>query len=479
MRPDFLLSIGLRYENQTNISSKTNFAPRLGIAWSPGAGGAKQPKFVFRGGAGIFYNRFSENTELQTLRFNGINQLSLFVSANDTDPVRRANVLALLAQPIFTLNGVTNVPTAAQIQAVLPATQSNTLFVVSPTFQAPYTMQAVFSVERAINSKFTVTTTFITARSLHQQRTRNINAPVCPLQINCTGALRPQPTLGNINEYESSGISKQNRLNLSFRATVSQKFSLFANYSLGFVKSDSDGGSPAYSYDLSGEYGRAGFDTRHSVFLFGSVTLPYGFSLNPNINFTSGRPFNITRGVDLNGDGANNERPTFGDLATRCTELRLTNSFCDVSGKTLTSIIPRNYGQGPSSFTVGMRFGKTFGFGKSAETRAGNDGAGGNRGGGAPQMIMMGGPGGGGHGGGGARMGGGGFGGGDGRKPYNLNFSIDVQNLFNTVNLSTPTGSLSSSRFGQSTSTVGGFGPFGGGGGGPNRRVTLNMRFNW
>ncbi|MBK8304233.1 MAG: carboxypeptidase regulatory-like domain-containing protein [Pyrinomonadaceae bacterium] len=488
MRPDLLVSIGLRYENQSNISSNYNFAPRLGIAWSPGAGGAKQPKFVFRGGAGIFYERFNENNTLQALRFNGVNQLSLLVSANDPDPARRAAALVLLAQPVFTLTGVTNVPTAAQILAVLPATQSNTLRTVSPVLQAPYTIQSVFSVERALTSKLTLTSTFIASKSLHQIRTRNINAPICPTGINCSGSLRPDPALGNINAYESSATSRQTRLNLNLRANISQKISLFANYGLGFVKSDADGGSPAYSYDLTGEYSRASFDARHSFFVFGNVTLPWGISVNPNIILTSGRPFNITRGVDSNGDGFFNERPTYGELKNRCVELNLTNSFCNVSGFDPSAILPRNFGQGPSSFTVGMRVGKTFSFGKSAQSVAAG-GAGGGRGGdsggrpgggggGAPQMVVMGGPGGGGGGGGMGmmRMGGGG---GDSRKPYNLNFSVEVQNLFNTVNLANPSGSLSNSRFGQSTSTGGGFGPFGGGGSGPNRRVNLNMRFSW
>jgi len=85
-------------------------------------------------------------------------------------------------------------------------------------------------------------------------------------------------------------------------------------------------------------------------------------------------------------------------------------------------------------------------------------------------------------------MGGGGgmFGGGNERKPYNLNLSINFNNLLNKVNFGAPVGNLLSGRFGQYTSTgggfFGGFGPGGGGGGGggsANRRIELQARFSW
>ena len=77
-------------------------------------------------------------------------------------------------------------------------------------------------------------------------------------------------------------------------------------------------------------------------------------------------------------------------------------------------------------------------------------------------------------------MGMGGMGGGGGeRKPYNLNLSVNFQNLLNTVNLGTPVGNISSSRFGLSTSTSG-FGGWGGGGSSAaNRRIELQARFSW
>jgi len=484
------LSLGLRYENQTNIKDNMNFAPRISVAWSPGAGGARQPKTVFRGGIGVFYERFSENLSLQANRFNGVNQLNFIVNANDSDPIRRQAAIALLNQPVFTLNGVTNVPTATQIQSFLPS--SSVVRTIADDLQSPYTIQTALSVERQLPSRTTLSVSYISAKTLHLLRARNVNAPICPLQINCNNAPRPDPTVGNIYQYESSGVLNQNQLIIGLRATPSAKFSLFGNYRLGFANGDTDGAGsfPAYSYDLSDEYGRSSFDIRHNLVLGGNFTMPWGISVRPFVIANSGRPFNITRGIDVNGDSLFTERPTFAQLSSRCNQLGLIDSFCNIGGQDPNAIIPRNYGKSPNSFTVNLQIGKNFGFGGSRTPLARNEqqgagrgrqGGGGNRGGGIPG----GGRGGGGGGGGGRGGFGGGFGGGNERKPYNLNVGLNFNNLFNNVNLGTPVGNISSSRFGQSTSISGAFGGFGGGGGGgggggsANRRVELQMRFSW
>ncbi len=488
VNPGLTLSFGLRYENQTNVSDNTNFAPRFSFAWSPGAGGARTPKTVFRGGFGIFYERFSENLTLQALRFGGTEQLDLIVSANETDPIRRAAAIALLQQPVFSLGGVTNVPTSAQILAALP--QSNTIRQVSGDLHVPVMSQWALGVERQLPSRTTLAAFYVGSRTQNVLRSRNINAPICPLQVDCINAPRPDPTQGNIFEYESTGTLDQNRLNLNIRSAFRTGFNLFANYSLGFAMGDSDGAGsfPAYSYDLSGEFGRSAFDIRHNFVMGGNFSLPWSISVSPFVIASAGRPFNITKGSDLNGDTLFTERPTFGELAAACSRWGITASYCNVADQDQSAIIPRNFGQGPGYFSVNLRLGKNFGFGKSAQPVAGSGDqpAGGQVGSGAIPGAGRGSRGGRGGGGGGGRRGAGGgggfFGGPEVRKPYNLNVGVSFNNLFNSVNFGSPVGNIASSRFGQSTSTSGGFGGFGrggDGGGSSNRRIELQARFSW
>lgn len=497
VRPDLTLSFGLRYENQTNISDNMNFAPRFSFAYSPGAGGARQPKTVFRGGAGVFFDRFGENFTLQSARFNGTNQLQYTLSTGSP----------LLSQPVFTLGGVTNVPTVAQISALTPG--AFTIRRVSEDLQAPTTYQWALSVERQLPYKIRSAIYYVGNRTIHQLRSRNINAPVCGFTFACPGsqqaakALRPDPTQDNIYQFESSGVSNQQQLIFNVNAQLNQKISLNANYNLGFARGNTDGAGsfPAYSYDLSGEEGNTFQDVRHVFRLFGSFQLPWKIRLNPFIIARSGVPFNIITGQDTNFDGQFAERPTFAALSSACTRRNLTASFCNnIDLSNPSAFIPRNYGRSPGFFTVNMNLSRTFGFGKSraqiaravdgqaqsaageganrpnSNAPAGGGGRGGNRGGGGGRGGQGGGPGG---------FGSGQFGTGS-DKPYNLTVGLNVSNLFNRANFNAPVGNINSPLFGQFTSiSGGGFGGFGGGGGGgfgggaANRRVDLSLRFSF
>ena len=84
LRPNLTLSLGLRWETQTNIHDWSDWAPRFGFAWAPGQSKKNpRPKLVLRGGFGMFYDRFGENNILTADRFNGVLEQQYTV----TDPV--------------------------------------------------------------------------------------------------------------------------------------------------------------------------------------------------------------------------------------------------------------------------------------------------------------------------------------------------------------------------------------------------------
>jgi hypothetical protein len=70
-KPNLTVSLGLRYETQTNIHDWLDFAPRIGMAWAPGGGAGRKPaKSVIRAGFGMFYDRFSMGNTLTAERYN-------------------------------------------------------------------------------------------------------------------------------------------------------------------------------------------------------------------------------------------------------------------------------------------------------------------------------------------------------------------------------------------------------------------------
>jgi carboxypeptidase family protein len=485
LRPNLSLTLGVRYEKQSNIDSKFNFAPRIFFAWAPGGTstgqlgqfGAGQPAFVIRGGFGIFYDRFTEQNTLGANRFNGVNQQRF----NINDP-------AVLSSIVFNADGtVTNIPTIDTL-----ASQPQVINRVSEDLQSPYTMISAINVEKQLPYKITAFALFVSINQRQNLVVRDINAP-----LPGTPTVRPNPALGNVFQWESAGYFNMKQFILGLRTQVNPALTIFANY-VG-VTSDSNtdcvfniqgGCYPSNSYDIDADKGRVPFLARHSFFLGGTIGVPkLKLSLNPFIIARTGQFFNIITGQDTNGDRLFRERPAFASASTLPANFRHTayGDF-DINPAPGAQIIPRNYGEGPGFFSVNLGISRTIGFGElpgaKAAAAAAAPSGGGARGGagvggaGAPRG------GGGGGGGGGQRAGGGGPGaagpGGAGaEKRYNLTFSVNINNLFNRTNLSTPVGNLNSPLFGQSLSTLGGFGDGGGNASSANRRISAGIRFNF
>jgi hypothetical protein len=445
LRPNVTLSYGLRFETQNNFGDHADFAPRLGLAWGIGGNAKNPPKTVLRVGSGMFYDRFSYDLFLRQARLNGATQQQFLVT-----------------NPQFYLF---NTPASASLPQSNPTTYQ-------PNFnlRAPYTIQTGISLERQLTKSANLSVTYLTSRGVHQFFTTNLN-PADPI----TG-LRPNGTNQNIFQYQSEGIFKQNQLIVNSSVRMGTKLSLFGYYTLGYANSDISGagGFPSNPFNVSEDYGRASFDIRHRVFFGGTMGLPYAFRISPFLVAQSGVPFNITTGQDLYQDSIFNTRATFGTCTTGATGVKATPYGCfNLTTQPGQTVIPINFAEGPSRFSLNLRLSKTFGFGKKTETT--NAGPGGPAAGGTFGRGP-GGPGGprGGGGGGGDR-GGGMFGGSPNNNRYNLTFSVSARNVFNNVNLGTPIGNLSSPLFGQANGLAGG--PYSSST--ANRRIDLQVSFNF
>jgi hypothetical protein len=474
--PKFSFSYGVRQEMQTHLQDKLNIAPRFSLAWTP------DKKSAVRVGGGVFYSRLNTGVTSRTISSDGIHQQNF-----------------IFARPDF----FQNIPTSFSGSSSRVST-----YVKDAELNAPYQMLGTVSYERQLPWKLAGTVSYTWNRGVHLLRTRNINAPI--------DGVKPQPDQGALFVYESTGISNRNQMSVNLRTGFSPRFTLGGSYTLAYTKSDTDGGSPANPYDLSIDYGRSSNDIRHNVFFFGSITTLWNIRLSPMVHISSGRPFNITTGRDINNDTVFADRPSFaniGDPGAIVTPYGVFNPN-PLSGD---DIIPRNFGDGPGQVNVSMGISRTFGFGPAiggfpgmsaaggngaANNNRGNNqqggnnrnnGQGGNNRGGSqnnnsqnsamgqvmnqagPMIARGGGPGGGGPGGGG--QGGGGFGGGGGmrggmfgaqtRHKYSITVDVRATNLLNHTNFFNYNGQLTSPFFGRSNSAD------------RPRRVEASVRFSF
>ena len=154
---------------------------------------------------------------------------------------------------------------------------------------------------------------------------------------------------------------------------MSKGFSLFVNFGTGRGKTDTDcifasigNCFPANSYNATSEYSRVGFIPSFNFFSGGTIILPkLKINLNPFIVISSGRPFNIVTGRDTNGDGLFTERPAFATAQTDPADLRHTKfGDFDLNPRPGQALIPRNYGLGPSYFSVNIGISRAIAFGE-------------------------------------------------------------------------------------------------------------------
>ena len=221
-----------------------------------------------------------------------------------------------LSQEQFVLSNPPCYPNPTQCQLTSSDT-SPTFYRGAPNLRAPYVIQTGASVERQLTKKATLAVTYLNSRGEHQFFLNNINAPLSP------GGPRPLGGTDNIYQYNSEGIFRQNQLITNFRVNAGAKLSLFGFYTLNYANSDLGSGSSSTATGVAGftsggslsnpmfisdqtdpmaDYGRASFDVHHRAVMGGTIGLPKAFRLNPFMIVSSGQPYNVMVGQDLNED---------------------------------------------------------------------------------------------------------------------------------------------------------------------------------
>jgi hypothetical protein len=175
LRSNLTFSFGVRWENESIVRDRNNFAPRIAAAYDP----FKSGKTVIRLGAGIFYNR----ALLRTIDDFTLGTQQLFFDTNDLiDPVngkllnadqRRAFIAANLSFP----RTLTADSALVRQFGVLNTGFSRRL---DPTLRIPESYQANLGFERELGRNFVFEANYTWNRGIHLWREFNVNAPRLP-----------------------------------------------------------------------------------------------------------------------------------------------------------------------------------------------------------------------------------------------------------------------------------------------------------
>ncbi len=443
LRPNLTLSLGFRWEAQTNINDYRDWAPRLAFAWAPGGGANHASKTVIRGGFGMFYDRFALANTLTADRYNGVVQQQYVIT-----------------NPNF-------YPTIPPISVIEAFKSPQIIQETDSSLRAPYIMQSALTLERQLPKNITASVTYTNSHGVHVLRSQDINAPLPgTYDPNKPGSGEfPYGTPNPIFLMTSAGLYNQNQVVTNLSARINPQISLFGYYVYNHAMSNTDGlGTfPANPYNYTGEYGPAATDIHNRFLMGGSLNTKWNFRISPFVIVQSGSPFNITSGNDQFGTTIFNARPGIATDPLKPGVVETQYGLLDPNPSPGEEILSRNYGRGPGLITMNVRIGKTFGFGPE---RGGGSAAAGPRPAGVPNLAAP----------GGMR---GLFSPPTTNHRFNFTISLSARNILNHNNPGPIIGNIQSPLFGMANQLAGGPNGEGFSENANNRRFELQTRFTF
>jgi hypothetical protein len=246
-----------------------NFAPRLGISYSPNA------TLVIRTGYGIFYSQDIGNAYFDMAR--NIAGRVTFTNANGVAPYGSSSLTWDNATPGASGGAVANLPASA------------VAFVVAASHKTTYAEQYLLNIQKQVGQNWSFEAGYQGAQSRHLYGFRNINIATpsgyVPNGAGTSVKFRtPFANMGGIQYVHDEGTGNYNAFSVKANRRFHGGFNLISSYT--FAKSLDDtsgvrvqGNDVLFPQDnrcLQCDYGPSAFDVKHRIVISGLYELPIG-----------------------------------------------------------------------------------------------------------------------------------------------------------------------------------------------------------
>ncbi len=348
VRPNLTVNLGLRYDGQTFTGANTNFSPRVGLAWNlPGK------STVIRAGYGIYYSEERANLEASAA-LNGPEGVFTYTAAPGQlgFPTSFAPIPAFPSGASLPARDITILPgQCGYLNQFLNVSQ---LRFCPNTFYNPYTQQWNFGIENEIAKGWLLSLDYIGSHTIHIEQPVDLNSPSAFVRTaagqtrsaNAANATRPIVPVANgyrqVLAYANLGSAFYDGLQVKLNKQLSRRLSLLLTYTwshdINTVEWDGTGQNPNdYSCLVTCEKATSLLNQTNRASLSGTYQFPWGITFDVWAQMGSGFPYNVTTGVDNNGDGNNSDRPF-------------------VNG----AVVPRDWGQGTAIYDFDTALQKSF-----------------------------------------------------------------------------------------------------------------------
>jgi outer membrane receptor protein involved in Fe transport len=319
----FLQSVLPSFHGKQMSTPATNFGPRVGFVYQLTGDG----NTVLRGGYGFYFN-FPILTTFYTLDERNSNPLRLGYYVNDPNGIKNSDGSSYQYGQPLPQNQI------ASTAAALPDS------VADPNQVDPRYQHATIGMQRAIGSKTTFTADFLFSRGDHAAQANRINRFNEYAAAGFDFPLRIETTNGKSN-YRALNLSVTHRYANSFELTAWYVFSRCHSTDVIAADQGFDAGATSLPIDennpgAAANFGPCALQPGHSFMVSPIWTLPLNFQLSSINRFSSPLHYNIIAGIDLNGDGVNNDLPV--------------------------GVATKNAGVGANSFQSDVRVAKVFNF---------------------------------------------------------------------------------------------------------------------